>query len=177
MGRVKKESITQMTFGRYKDETGNRYGRLVVKYLSGNRRQKALCWIAECDCGEVVDVCGVNLRRGHTKSCGCWRVDNAKEMFTIHGESTEMSITYKVWRDIKSRCSTTNSRTFQHKLYADKGIKVCGRWQDSYLNFVEDMGIRPEGYYITRIDKNGNYEPGNCKWVKGKEICRGKDEK
>ena len=73
--------------------------------------------------------------------------------------------TYKIWRGILRRCTNKN---FKHyKYYGGRGITICDRWLE-FDNFLEDMGIRPDNLQIDRINNNGNYEPGNCRWVTAK---------
>jgi hypothetical protein len=77
------------------------------------------------------------------------------------------------------RC--TNPRRNNYYLYGGRGISVCGRWRDSFQSFVADMGPRPDGCTLDRVDNDGNYEPGNCRWATAKEqsensrMCRGVD--
>lgn len=90
-----------------------------------------------------------------------------KGVFGLSGTST-----YKIWGAMIERC--TKSGNNRYAMYGGRGIKVCSRWRDSFVAFLVDMGMRPEGMSLDRIDVNGNYEPGNCKWSSGVEQARNK---
>jgi hypothetical protein len=84
--------------------------------------------------------------------------------------------TYRCWQDMKQRCYNTNAQ--QYKNYGQRGIVVCDRWLAGFEFFFEDMGERPEGMSLDRINTNGNYEPSNCRWAtlleqnNNKRTCR-----
>jgi len=83
-----------------------------------------------------------------------------------HKVNKKASPTYNSWRAMRARCQHSNASNYER--YGGQGIKVCDRWQD-FENFLSDMGERPEGKTLDRIDNNKGYEPGNCKWSTPKE--------
>lgn len=141
------------------DLTGQRFGRWTVLSHAGKKGKHA-AWFCSCDCGKTGIVRGDNLREGGSISCGCYSVD----LRTKHGHRWEggASLTYKSWINMKSRCTNPNNNDYKN--YGGRGILVCERWIDSFENFLADMGERSRGTSIDRIDPNGNYEPGNCRW-------------
>ena len=148
------------------DITNQRFGRLVALRPERNSRE-GWHWLCICDCGKQTIARGVKLRGGDTRSCGCSMYE------TKHGHSgrrhngrRDRSPTYHSWVGMLTRCRNNKQRCYTN--YGSRGITVCERWH-SFENFLADMGERPTGLSLDRINNDGNYEPGNCQWATAKE--------
>lgn len=158
-----------------KDLTGQRFGRLEVlgraAATPGNRGAR---WYCKCDCGSETISRSDALKNGRAKSCGCHRAEmggkHVASMNTTHGFCGTPE--YRVWRAMKDRCLNSSSSSYSD--YGGRGICVCRRWLDSFENFLADMGPRPDGTSIERLDNDGNYEPHNCVWADRKTQNRNK---
>lgn len=143
----------------FDDLTNKRFGRLEVQSRFTPVGIHPIKWKCACECGQETYVSAANLRNGTTNSCGCLRAQLNGKRLTTHGKTK--SSTYRVWSGMRTRC--TNPKSTNYSSYGGRGIQCCDRWK-SFEVFLEDMGEKPEGKSLDRIDVNGNYEPLNCKW-------------
>lgn len=142
---------------------GNRYGRFVVLGDAANEGRERHV-LVRCDCGAEKSVRLSNLRSGRVVSCGCHLADKNRSRST-HGHARRGSISaeYVAWQEIRRRCLSRTHHAYPR--YGGRGISICERWL-LFENFLADMGARPSsGHSIDRINVNGNYEPGNCRWA------------
>jgi hypothetical protein len=150
------------------DLTGMKFGRWTAIREDGRAYQKVM-WLCRCECGKEGRVSAGNLRNGLSKSCGCWNLEQVRSP-KKHGLSQSPEFT--VWQNMIERC--TNPKNTAYENYGGRGISICERWRESFSNFYADMGPRPEGTTINRIDNDGNYEPSNCQWATDQEQQRNK---
>lgn len=153
-----------------------KFGKLIVIEISEpektKKNKKFYCvkkFICLCECGNITKVKSTSLLKGNTNSCGCYRREMASLNNITHGDtrkSSEFYWLYTTWNSMINRCHNNNAANYER--YGGRGIKVCDEWHD-YLNFKEwilnNIGIRPNGKSLDRINNNGNYEPKNVRWA------------
>lgn len=161
------------THGKFIDLTGFEFGILKIIGFAGIENKRTYHWYCKCKCGNIVKVESGNMKRGFTTSCGCVMIEKVRERRTTHGLASRQEgiETYRTWRSMIERC--TNKKVASYQDYGGRGISVCSRWMN-LENFLEDMGRKPNGLTLDRIDNNGNYCPENCRWTTQVQQCNNK---
>jgi hypothetical protein len=154
--------------GNFIDLTGRKFYKLTVIRLS-HHKNKQIYWLCKCDCGSETTVYGYSLRKGKSRSCGCYQHGEVAMPGTgIHGHTRGYSMTaeYRAWSGMKSRCR--NPKNPLYHSYGARGIDVCESWYTSFNDFVNYVGLIPQDgkkYSLDRIDNDKGYEPGNVRWT------------
>lgn len=158
------------------DLVGERFGRWTVIAKAEKGKRGEIYWECACDCGEKRIVRAALLRAGKSQSCGCFSKERRHAIALTanlrHGDCVggKVSSEYRRWYAMKERCYNPKNKRYSE--YGGRGIQVCDAWRNDFAAFLRDMGRCPPGRMLDREDSNGNYEPGNCRWVSSKTSNR-----
>jgi hypothetical protein len=153
-----------------KDITGNKYGKLTaISFVSCINKKTT--WLFKCECGVEKEIKINNVMYNGTMSCGCLRIENFLSGGSNKKHGKSKSNTYRIWDTMKQRCTNPNNNSY--KRYGKRGIVFCKRWY-KFENFLEDMGEKPKGHTLERINNNLGYNRKNCRWATPKEQARNK---
>ena len=152
--------------------TKQKFGRLtVIKRIENDKHGKSR-WLCKCDCGNEIQVVGIDLKSGHTQSCGCLQKEALLKRTIKHNMSK--SRIHRIWSRMKSRCY--NEKVVEYKNYGGRGIIIYDEWKNNFMSFY-NWSIN-NGYSddltIDRINNDGNYEPSNCRWISNEQQQKNK---
>lgn len=156
---------------------GKKFNRLTILKSYNKEKYKDREFLCVCDCGNKKITTIASLKKGSTKSCGCLRKEKMSKAMTTYGLSS--NDLYREWQSIKTRCTNPNSKAY--KRYGKRGIDISDEWKNNPEKFISDIinniGERPEGKTLDRIDNNKGYSITNVKWSTPLEQAHNREHK
>jgi len=148
--------------GKLVDITGQKFNMLTaIKFIEIKNKQTI--WEYKCDCGVIKHIIKASVCNANTQSCGCLYEKNLKTMSKTHGQTKRKE--YKIYHNMINKCYNKNVPSY--KYYGARGITVQDSWIDNPKAFLDYIRTRPSKLYrLERIDKTGNFEEANIKWIK-----------
>jgi hypothetical protein len=149
---------------------GEKFGRLTaLTFVESRGKSNNAYWRFRCDCGAEIVTAAANVKSGASKSCGCLRRELKQATLTVHGHSDGKERLYRIWHSMRVRCLTPTAANYHY--YGGRGVSICDEWGE-YVKFREwalRSGYESHLSLDRHPDRNGNYEPGNCRWATAKE--------
>lgn len=158
-----------------KSIVGSMIGSVFVKQHLGSSKSRQAVYLFVCQCGKEFSKSAYLLRTQKNPSCGCLQATTMSRINVKHGNARRSGCSkeYSIWSSIKSRCENKNDKNYA--IYGGRGVKMSSLWSSSFAQFFADMGKKPSpAHSIDRIDVDGDYEPGNCRWATQEEQCQNK---
>jgi hypothetical protein len=147
--------------GKTRLQIGEKFGMLYVEAFS-KTVSSSVIWLCKCDCGGYIEKSTKFLRGSKNLNCGCHpKAKKSGDSAKTHGMSG--TATYRTWYNMMNRCYKENNTDYHH--YGGRGITVCDRWLESFENFYEDMGTKPKGMSLERLQLDLGYSSDNCTWA------------
>lgn len=144
-----------------KDLTNKKIHKWTFLERRGSNSSGNSLWLAKCECGEEKVVTASEIRIGRSRGCR-----KCKDIHEDYGIASHHRL-YSTWTSMRNRCNNKGNKDY--RLYGDRGIKVCKRW-DNFFNFLEDMlETFEEGKTLDRKDNYKGYTPENCRWATAQE--------
>lgn len=151
---------------------GRRFVRLtVIGPAPRQGKEKRKAWLCQCECGTRKIVIEKSLVSANVMSCGCLHREGRPKIHGFRSTKKPANKTYEIWKAMRQRCDNANNKDYPS--YGGRGIRYDSRWVD-FLVFLEEMGEKPDGLMLERMDNNGPYCKWNCKWATPSEQARNK---